>query len=76
MSKVKWTRQTPTFWAAGIDGHGISVKREIQSRTGEKFYTAFFIADGIHWHSEGMNHLKYAKAAAEQMAQRWAKGEA
>lgn len=76
MSKTKWTRQTPTYWVAELDGHKVAVKREIQSRTGEKFYTAFFVADGIHWHSEGLCHLRDAKHAAETMAQRWAgKGE-
>jgi len=39
-----------------------------------KFYTAFFNPDGINWTSEGMIHLKHAKAAAETIAQRWVRG--
>lgn len=76
MSNVKWTRQTPTYWVAEVGFYRIAVKREIQSRTGDKFYAAFFNAGGIRWTSEGLNHLRDAKAAAETMAQRWAgKGE-
>lgn len=73
MSAIEWTRQTDTYWVAEIEGCQIAIKRMVQQSTGMKFYTAFFGgAAETSWTSEGMNHLRDAKAAAETMARRWA----
>jgi hypothetical protein len=77
MSAIKWTQKTDTYWEAEACGHRVSVKhwQHLASKTWH-WLVVFNIDDETSWNTGTVNDLAEAKAAAEQMARRWAgKGE-
>lgn len=79
MSKPAWSRQTPTYWVAEIDGCKVAVKKwwsgVVWPRGGWCYLVTFRPSAMMEWSCGYPSTLADAKAAAETMAQRWAKGE-
>lgn len=72
MSKVEWTQKTDTHWEAEVCGYRVSVTHwKSYSRTWH-WLVVFNIDSETSWNTGTVNDLADAKAAAEQMARRWA----
>jgi len=78
MSKPKWTRQTPNYWVAKIHGYDVIVKKwRPEGSKGCWYYKVTFYPEpssDAQWSCGYPETLADAKAAAETMARRWAKG--
>lgn len=75
---TQWTRQTPTYWVATIEGYQVAVKKWWHAASwpnGRWHYLVTFRPDATAdtpWSCGYPETLKEAKAAAEQMARAWA----
>jgi hypothetical protein len=70
--KLKWTRNTPTYWVA--DAHDATIKKWQHTASDRWFYTAFVTVKDIPW-SAGALTLADAKNAAQVLADAMGKGE-
>jgi hypothetical protein len=70
--KLKWNRQTATYWSA--DAHDATIKKWRHTVSERWFYTAFVTVKDIPW-SAGALTLADAKKAAQVLVDALGKGE-